>query len=302
MTIRDDLASIIEPPPKRRWPPATCRRSPLPEIVIERPARPEHGDYATNLPLRLGARRRANPLDLARHDRRAHQDRRDARVRRGRAARLHQLPPVRGMAGAAGRRDRRAPAQRSGTSTSGDGKRVQVEFVSANPTGPAARRQRPRRRDRRRPRAVLEAAGYDVAARVPRQRRRHADRGLRRTLFARYQQLFGASVEIPADGYPGEYMIEVAKRIRDEVGDTYADATVDAPPPEMVLRGVDIMVERIREDLARIGVQLRRLVPRALAVRGDSGSVYETAMQTLREQGRRRREGRRGLVRLQRAR
>ena len=38
----------------------------LPDIVIERPARPEHGDYACNLPLRLSRAARANPLDIAR--------------------------------------------------------------------------------------------------------------------------------------------------------------------------------------------------------------------------------------------
>jgi hypothetical protein len=71
---------------------------------------------------------------------------------------------------------------------------------------------------------------------------------------ARYLQLAGKSIEIPADGYPGEYMIEVAKRIRDESGDAYAGASMDDPPREMVLRGVDIMVEGIRDDIGKLGV------------------------------------------------
>ncbi|MEX1103993.1 MAG: arginine--tRNA ligase, partial [Dehalococcoidia bacterium] len=100
----------------------------------------------------------------------------------------------------------------------GAGKRAQVEFVSANPTGPL-------HVGNGRGGAIgdalaygLEAAGYDV------EREYYVnDAGTQTdtfgdTLYARYQQLFGREVDIPADGYPGEYMVELAQEIRDEVG------------------------------------------------------------------------------------
>jgi arginyl-tRNA synthetase len=50
--IRDDLATIIEAAAQAAMEAGDLPQVVLPEIVIERPARPEHGDYATNLPLR----------------------------------------------------------------------------------------------------------------------------------------------------------------------------------------------------------------------------------------------------------
>ena len=92
--------------------------------------------------------------------------------------------------------------------TLGAGQKAQVEFVSANPTGPL-------HVGNGRGAAIgdalassLAAAGYDV------QREYYVnDAGTQTdtfggTLYARYQQLFGREVTIPVDGYPGEYMVE----------------------------------------------------------------------------------------------
>src|SRR4029079_8950035 len=130
--------------------------------------------------------------------------------------------------------------------------KAQVEFVSANPTGPLhvgngrwasigdslAR--------------VLQAAGYE------------GEKGclindeltqvgiFARTVFARYQQLFGRDVPVPDDGYPGEYVIEVAQQIKDEVGDKCLSG---ADPSKGLRNGaVELMIARIRDDLAAMNV------------------------------------------------
>ena len=117
----------------------------------------------------------------------------------------------------------------------------------------------------------------------------------------------------PADGYPGEYMIDIATRLREEFGDKFAGATTDDPPAEMVLRGVDMIVEGIEQDLARLGVNYdvwyrERWVYDAAhgnsncqTSKGGGESMYDAAMGVMREQGLPRREGRGAVVRFDRA-
>src|SRR6185436_19463518 len=63
--IRDDLAAMIESAAQAAMAAGELPQVVLPEIVIERPAKREHGDYATNLPMRLARAARAKPLDIA---------------------------------------------------------------------------------------------------------------------------------------------------------------------------------------------------------------------------------------------
>jgi arginyl-tRNA synthetase len=88
-------------------------------------------------------------------------------------------------------------------------------------------------------------------------------------------------VQIPEDGYPGEYMIELAKQIKEESGDTYALA--DEPAPEMVLRGVDLMVAEIESDLQKLGVRYDEWFRERWVYQDEN--VYDAAMKTLRDKG-----------------
>src|SRR6185295_6800530 len=76
---------------------------------------------------------------------------------------------------------------------------------------------------------VLAAAGFEVE-----QEYYVNDAGTQiavftRTLYARYQQLFDRTVEIPENGYPGEYMVEIAQEIKDAEGDRYLRAPGEEP-------------------------------------------------------------------------
>ena len=63
--IRDDLARMIESAAQAAMDAGELPQVVLPELVIERPAKREHGDYATNLPMRLARAAKSNPLDIA---------------------------------------------------------------------------------------------------------------------------------------------------------------------------------------------------------------------------------------------
>jgi arginyl-tRNA synthetase len=277
--IRDDLARMVEEAAQSAMADGALPKAVLPEIVIERPARPEHGDYATNLPLRLARAARANPLDLAKTL--------AARIPVGEALSAAEAAPPGfinfrlGEGWLAQQVNAIVDAGGSfGDVFLGRGARVQVEFVSANPTGPLTAGNGRGAAIGSVLASVLAAAGYDVQREYLVNDAGTQTEVFGRTLVARYLQLFGKNIEIPADGYPGEYMIDVAKTLRDEFGDRFVEATVDDPPAEMVLRGVDLIVEWIEEDLRRLGVTYDVWFRERWVY--EEESVYDRAMAVLR--------------------
>ena len=147
-----------------------------------------------------------------------------------------------------------------GRSQMGTGQRVQVEFVSANPTGPlhighgrgavigdvTAR--------------LLAAAGYTVDREYYVNDFGRQMDVLGRSTWARYRQLFGEAVTLPEDGYPGDYLIAVAEALRDQ-------STVDLrtlPEADAIDRCRDfaapMLLGDIRQDLERFGVRFDRFV------------------------------------------
>jgi arginyl-tRNA synthetase len=136
----------------------------------------------------------------------------------------------------------------------GQGRKVQVEFVSANPTGPlhfgGARNAAIGDALSR----LLENSGYQV------QREYYVnDRGTQMNTFAltlwrRYQQLFGLDVDIPADGYPGAYMIEYANKIKAEHGDSLLTLPEEEIAPRFRELGLKIVLDEMAHDLSLMNV------------------------------------------------
>ncbi len=283
--IRDDIEGMVETAANAAMAAGELPRVVLPEIVIERPARPEHGDYATNLPMRLARAARANPLDIAAAI--------AARMPSSDAIAASEVAPP----GFINFRlsetwlARQVDAIIDARATFGDvslgaGKRVQVEFVSANPTGPLTAGNGRGAAIGSVLASVLEAAGFAVEREYLVNDAGTQTEVFGRTLLARYQQLFGRDVDIPEDGYPGDYMIELAQRIKDANGDVYASAA--DPPPEMVLRGIDLMVEGIEQDLLKLGVRYAEWFRERWVYAPKPGveeNVYDAAMKALRDKG-----------------
>ena len=147
-----------------------------------------------------------------------------------------------------------------GRSDTGAGRRVHVEFVSANPTGPlhvghgrgavlgdvAAR--------------LLEAAGYQVEREYYVNDFGRQMDVLGRSTWIRYRQLRGEDVQLAEDAYPGEYLVDVARALAAEHGDELATAS----EADAIARCRDfaarLLLAGIREDLARFGVRFDRFV------------------------------------------
>jgi arginyl-tRNA synthetase len=280
LMIRDDLAQMVERAARAAMEAGELPHVVLPEVVIERPARPEHGDYATSLPLRLARAARAKPLDIA-------------------AMIVRRLPASEALASADVAQPgfvnfrlderwlaRQAAAIVAAGATFGDvplgaGARVQVEFVSANPTGPLTAGNGRGAAMGDVLASVLQAAGYRVEREYLVNDAGTQTEAFGRTLLARYQQLFGRDAELPPDAYPGEYMVEVAERVKDEAGDRWVDA--DMPPPDLVEQGLDVMVEGIRADMDLLGVHYDQWFRERRIY--EAGGTYDDAMKLLREKG-----------------
>src|SRR5205807_2999348 len=119
---------------------------------------------------------------------------------------------------------------RYGTSNLGNGRRLQLEFVSANPTGPVHVGNGRGAVTGSTLATVLENAGYAVEREYYVNDAGTQTEVFGRTLYARYQQLFGREVAIPEDGYPGHYMIELAEQVKEQFGDRLL-APPGEPPP-----------------------------------------------------------------------
>ena len=257
------------------------------EVTVERPTRPEHGDYASNIALRIASTVGRRPMEVAEAiighvEQTAMISSVEVatpgfiNVRLAPPWTLQQLPAI------------VAAGAEWGNIDLGRGRRLQVEFVSANPTGPLHVGSGRGAIIGDTLANVLDAAGYQVEREyylndTGGQLRVFAD-----TLRARYQQALGRDIAIPAEGYPGAYMVELAERLRDEFGDRPPAADGEQDAEALTARGLALMVEQIRADLDLLGVRFDCWYSeRSLYRAGESGepSAYDTAMATLRAGG-----------------
>jgi len=252
-----------------------------PESVEVRPSdRVEFGDYSTNLALVEGKARGRNPRELALllvdwlRDGEAFER---VEVAGPGFVNVFLRPSL--IHEALARILRASPS--AALASDGNGMKVQIEFVSSNPTGPLTvghGRQ-----------AVLgdalaslyEALGYDVSREYY-----FNDEGrqidlLARSLWVRYREGFGDSVEIPEDGYRGDYLVDLGRELRDEMGDAHPVFDEEAAGFFREI-AVSRMTALIKAELAELGVRFDTWFSEAtLHRRGE----VDAALRTLRARG-----------------
>ncbi len=137
----------------------------------------------------------------------------------------------------------------------GGGKRVQVEFVSANPTGPLHIGHGRGAALGLALSNLLEAAGYQVEREFYVNDAGRQVRLLGLSVFARYQELLGERVSMPEDGYHGEYVRDIAQRLLDEKGERYRGLESEECGQEVADWACGVMLDEIRKDLEAFGVR-----------------------------------------------
>lgn len=173
-----------------------------------------------------------------------------------------------------------------GRSDAGHGKKINVEYVSANPTGdlhPGHARGGAIGDSLCR---IMRAAGYDVTAEYYVNDAGAQITHMGESLQARYLQACGREAEVPADGYHGKDLIEIAAQIRQEIGDKYADTDPAESLPYFKQYGLQAELKKLKADLEEFRVHFdvwtseqslydRGLAQEALQKLGEKGKTYE---------------------------
>lgn len=224
----------------------------LPPVVLEVPPQKEFGDYATNFAMQAAKQLKTNPRVIAQ----AIVDGIDAAwldkaVIAGPGFINFYLKPdwlyssLKNML---------VQGEAYGNVAAGAGKRVQIEFVSANPTGPL-------HVGHGRGAAVgstlanlMRAAGYNVETEFYINDAGNQIDNLAASVEARYLELLGQTVEFPEDGYHGRDIIDTAQRIIDRDGNLYLTMERSERLAIFKERALVEKLEALKEDLAAFNV------------------------------------------------
>lgn len=142
-----------------------------------------------------------------------------------------------------------------GDSNIGQGERVNVEYVSANPTGPLHIGHARGAVIGQVMSSILQKCGYNVT-----QEYYINDAGgqidtLIESFFIRYQQLLGYDVKLKDNCYPGEYLVDFAKEVVARDGDKFLQIEEHIAKKQLRSVVVDGMMKMIMEDLDLLGIQ-----------------------------------------------
>jgi arginyl-tRNA synthetase len=249
-------------------------------VEVERPQNPEHGDYASNVALKLARQARKPPREIAKAIR----------------ERIRVAPPIAAVEELSGFVNVRLDptwlaAQvdeivRAGTdfgrSRALAGERLQVEFVSANPTGPltvANARGGPLGDVLS---SVLEFAGATV------EREYYVeDTGTQfdtfgRSIAIRYRQLHGEEIEIPPDAYPAEYVRDIAAEVRSRDGDKWMKLPLEEQARVFAPEGVAWVLREAKRVTAMLGIRYDTWFSQAEMMRSG---YFEKTLAELRKLG-----------------
>jgi len=249
---------------------------PTDRVVVEPPRDTAKGDIATNAAMVLSKSAGMKPRDLA------------ERL----AGKLGELETVEGVEVAgpgfinlriapAFWRDQMRDVLRRGTaygdSMIGAGAKVNVEYVSANPTGPlhVAHARGAVIGDALA--KLLAKAGFDVTTEYYINDAGAQVEALARSAHLRYREALGEDIgEIPEGLYPGDYMVPVGKALAEREGDKW----LIAPEADWLDlfrdSAVEMMMDHVRGDLAALGIEQQVFTSeRALVEAGAVEAVYE---------------------------
>ena len=281
MNIRNDVEQLVRRALEDAQRSEALPSAPVDDFPIERPQDPEHGDFACSLPLKLARPMRMNPMSIA--ETLVLLIPSEGPIEKVWAARpgfinlslkkswlAEQVNVI------------REAGNSHGNVSAGKCQRVQVEFVSVNPTGPLHVGHARGAIFGSALANVLEAAGYEV------QREYYVnDAGNQMALFyqslyARYRQTFGEEVQVPSDGYQGEYMVEFAQKLKDEESDRFLNLPEDDAIREIGQVGLEKMMKVIQDDLQTVGVWFDEWFNESSLY--EEGQ-YEKSMKLLRDKG-----------------
>jgi arginyl-tRNA synthetase len=253
----------------------------LPEVIVEHPQNPEHGDYASSLPLKMAKAARMNPMAIA----------------NTLAKLLTETKEIKKVSVAAPGfinftltdtwlteqvKEILSEGENYGNLALGKGAKAQIEFVSVNPTGPIHVGHGRGAVLGSTLASVLKAAGYTVEREYYVNDAGNQMDAFYRSLYCRYLQALGKECEMPTDGYQGFYPVELAKKIVAEKRNSFLSVPAEKAVQEIGKFALPKVIANIKADLKLLGVDFDVwFSERTLFEKGQ----YEKAMALLKKGG-----------------
>ena len=224
-------------------------------VAVEPPRDTAHGDMATNAAMVLAKPARLKPRDIAVPL--AAKLEADPRVASATVAGPGFLN-LRLADGVWQGVVRRALAEGEGFARSdvGAGQRVNVEFVSANPTGPLHVGHTRGAVFGDALAALLAFTGHSVTREYYINDAGAQVDTLARSAYLRYREANGEATEIPEGLYPGDYLIEIGEALAEQFGDSLMEVPEESWLQDVREFAIERMMQMIREDLAALGVEM----------------------------------------------
>ncbi|MCW9706874.1 arginine--tRNA ligase [Fodinibius salsisoli] len=249
----------------------------IPEIQIEKPNQPEHGDSASNIALNLAGVLKDNPRNIAEQivENLNYDERKVAAVEIAgpgfinfRYAENYLFDELQAVLD---------QEQDFGKTTSLDGQRILLEFVSANPTGPLTVGHGRNAVLGDTVARLLEWTGAEVDREYYFNNAGRQMRKLGQSVRTRYLQELGQEAELPEDGYEGEYIRDIAQALVEEHGDKLVDEEGITVFKE---KAESMIFEDIQATLQRMNIKMDSFFNEQEVY--DDGSI-EKAVEAFRE-------------------
>ncbi len=279
--LKQELATCLEQALSEAQQRGDLASAALPDVLIEHPQNPEHGDFASGLPLKLARSMKMSPMAVAE------------------VILAHITPPPQvdriwvaepGFINFNLRDDWLsrevesvlAAGESYGDIELGKGKKVQLEFVSVNPTGPLHVGHGRGAVLGSTLANVLTISGYTVEKEYYINDMGTQIDNFGRSLYARYLQCLDKKADMPPAGYYGNYMIDLAKEIVQEQGDNYLSLPEGEAVSQIAKVGTDKMLQGIKQDLALLNVVFDNWFSEKSLYEGGQ---YDRAMELLQSKG-----------------
>lgn len=253
--IQSEIKSLLENALQKARMEGKIKFTQIPEYIIEVPREKIHGDYATNLAMLMAKEARMAPRKIAEIIL-ENIENTSSKIEKieiagpgfiniylNKSWLLPVLPLIEEM------------GDDYGKVNIGKGKRVQVEFVSANPTGPMHMGNARGAALGDSLASLLETAGFNVSREFYINDAGNQIENFGMSLEARYLQLLGREAEIPENGYHGEDIIEHMKEIIKTEGDRFLHEDSQKRREFFVNYALNKNLNKIKKDLKNFGVE-----------------------------------------------
>jgi len=279
--IRDDIAALVAEGIRSAQAAGDLPTFDVPAIPIERPKVAAHGDYSTGISMGLARFAKMKPLEIAQRIA-AHLPATNL------IGKAESVPPGYinfALADAWLAEQVEAILEQGepwGSVDAGHGARVQVEFVSANPTGPLTVGSARNAAIGDTLASILQAAGYAVEREYYINDAGSQMRIFGQTVYARYAQAINYNEPLPEGAYPGQYLIDAGRKIAAEHGEKFLNMPRNQAVTELTLIGEQMMLDDIRDTLEQMNIHMDTwFSERSLYTSG----LFDRVLKMLRDKG-----------------